>query len=126
MPDAQAPQSIRHGWLSDSAVNCEVFDSASASGEVVSTVTRDVGSKPHIGSVISGRGFGFASPESQCSDRSEEHTSALQSQSNLVCRLLLEKKNEKPNMPLLCIYHVLIELQHTAASYTIGWTCILH
>src|SRR5688572_32294479 len=30
----------------------------------------------------------FCSPE-----RSEEHTSELQSQSNLVCRLLLEKKN---------------------------------
>src|SRR5688572_32729369 len=30
--------------------------------------------------------------------RSEEHTSELQSQSNLVCRLLLEKKN-KPNDP---------------------------
>src|SRR2546427_6886814 len=29
-------------------------------------------------------------------DRSEEHTSELQSQSNLVCRLLLEKK-KKPN-----------------------------
>src|SRR2546430_5046185 len=28
--------------------------------------------------------------------RSEEHTSELQSQSNLVCRLLLEKKNECP------------------------------
>src|SRR5688572_32756429 len=27
-------------------------------------------------------------------DRSEEHTSELQSQSNLVCRLLLEKKNQ--------------------------------
>src|SRR5256886_11512141 len=27
--------------------------------------------------------------------RSEEHTSELQSQSNLVCRLLLEKKNYK-------------------------------
>src|SRR2546430_12342066 len=27
------------------------------------------------------------------SDRSEEHTSELQSQSNIVCRLLLEKKN---------------------------------
>src|SRR2546430_9691142 len=30
-------------------------------------------------------------------DRSEEHTSELQSQSNLVCRLLLEKKKKKPN-----------------------------
>src|SRR5256886_3084468 len=29
------------------------------------------------------------------SRRSEEHTSVLQSQSNLVCRLLLEKKNIK-------------------------------
>src|SRR2546430_9782967 len=28
--------------------------------------------------------------------RSEEHTSELQSQSNLVCRLLLEKKNNYP------------------------------
>src|SRR2546427_9584314 len=30
--------------------------------------------------------------EVEFSDRSEEHTSELQSQSNLVCRLLLEKK----------------------------------
>src|SRR5256886_1618117 len=29
-----------------------------------------------------------------CTERSEEHTSELQSQSNLVCRLLLEKKKE--------------------------------
>src|SRR2546430_13023820 len=28
-------------------------------------------------------------------DRSEEHTSELQSQSNLVCRLLLEKKKQR-------------------------------
>src|SRR6478736_7760871 len=30
--------------------------------------------------------------------RSEEHTSELQSQSNLVCRLLLEKKKKKQNL----------------------------
>src|SRR2546430_3107858 len=30
-----------------------------------------------------------------CGSRSEEHTSELQSQSNLVCRLLLEKKKQK-------------------------------
>src|SRR5438270_6234717 len=29
--------------------------------------------------------------------RSEEHTSELQSQSNLVCRLLLEKKKQNPH-----------------------------
>src|SRR5256886_8021803 len=32
--------------------------------------------------------------------RSEEHTSELQSQSNLVCRLLLEKKKKTPEQPL--------------------------
>src|SRR5947208_7916716 len=34
-------------------------------------------------------------------DRSEEHTSELQSPDHLVCRLLLEKKNETVD-PLLC------------------------
>src|SRR5688572_32314991 len=33
-------------------------------------------------------------PSPQESPRSEEHTSELQSQSNLVCRLLLEKKKK--------------------------------
>src|SRR2546427_2345942 len=32
--------------------------------------------------------------------RSEEHTSELQSQSNLVCRLLLEKKKKKKKIKL--------------------------
>src|SRR2546430_12675187 len=31
--------------------------------------------------------------------RSEEHTSELQSQSNLVCRLLLEKKKKRYSLP---------------------------
>src|SRR5256886_7923346 len=36
--------------------------------------------------------------------RSEEHTSELQSQSNLVCRLLLEKKNtEVPRLEPVCV-----------------------
>src|SRR5688572_31092550 len=39
----------------------------------------------------------FASAMRVCAARSEEHTSELQSQSNLVCRLLLEKKNIKLN-----------------------------
>src|SRR5688572_31093760 len=33
--------------------------------------------------------------------RSEEHTSELQSQSNLVCRLLLEKKNLHQSRPVV-------------------------
>src|SRR5688572_32153377 len=35
-----------------------------------------------------------------CPARSEEHMSELQSQSNLVCRLLLEKKKKKKNNQL--------------------------
>src|SRR5437016_12096770 len=34
----------------------------------------------------------FTAPRGQKADRSEEHTSELQSLTNLVCRLLLEKK----------------------------------
>src|SRR2546430_9513114 len=41
----------------------------------------------------------FTSTARSCLDRSEEHTSELQSQSNLVCRLLLEKKKQH-----LCTY----------------------
>src|SRR2546430_10940605 len=45
---------------------------------------------------------GVCRPHCRC--RSEEHTSELQSQSNLVCRLLLEKKNMLQECPvrLLC------------------------
>src|SRR5205807_7363256 len=42
----------------------------------------------------------------KCSDttaRSEEHTSELQSPCNLVCRLLLEKKNKKNKQHKLCM-----------------------
>src|SRR2546430_4350204 len=37
----------------------------------------------------------FDQPDRLIGRRSEEHTSELQSQSNLVCRLLLEKKKKK-------------------------------
>src|SRR2546430_9820142 len=40
--------------------------------------------------------FIFLGPQkNEIISRSEEHTSELQSQSNIVCRLLLEKKNAK-------------------------------
>src|SRR5205807_9602697 len=41
-------------------------------------------------------GFGEVQRE-RVADRSEEHTSELQSPCNLVCRLLLEKKNQEQN-----------------------------
>src|SRR2546430_8385886 len=43
----------------------------------------------------------------QCGGRSEEHTSELQSQSNLVCRLLLEKKKNN-NTYIPTPHHLLI------------------
>src|SRR5256886_8826968 len=40
--------------------------------------------------------------------RSEEHTSELQSQSNLVCRLLLEKKKHQSTCRNACRYYLLV------------------
>src|SRR2546430_4030565 len=42
--------------------------------------------------------------------RSEEHTSELQSQSNLVCRLLLEKKKNKHCDESILPTHVLVDM----------------
>src|SRR3989475_3204225 len=41
--------------------------------------------------------YGLTETSDDTNHRSEEHTSELQSQSNLVCRLLLEKKKKKKN-----------------------------
>src|SRR5690606_40935677 len=48
-----------------------------------------IGSSDEAGSRHLAAGLGYALR----ADRSEEHTSELQSRENLVCRLLLEKKN---------------------------------
>src|SRR2546430_8549698 len=47
--------------------------------------------------------------------RSEEHTSELQSQSNLVCRLLLEKKKNKTTAYYI---YFTIEVRHYTCSIT--------
>src|SRR5256885_9913172 len=47
----------------------------------------------------------FSSPvASPFGRRSEEHTSELQSPCNLVCRLLLEKKNSNSHLSLIALY----------------------
>src|SRR2546426_2752235 len=51
-------------------------------------------------------------------NRSEEHTSELQSPCNLVCRLLLEKKKKKISKD-----HFNIE-QDTGHIYTLWWYCM--
>src|SRR2546427_8379297 len=45
-----------------------------------------------------------STPGNSACTRSEEHTSELQSQSNLVCRLLLEKKKKKKRQIALLYY----------------------
>src|SRR2546430_8470169 len=53
--------------------------------------------------------------------RSEEHTSELQSQSNLVCRLLLEKKKKNSIAnPRLCD-----QVYHTTFLYAIPVFCLI-
>src|SRR5688572_31851013 len=54
---------------------------------------------PHVGRGLGlGRGRGQVRPDVADHLRSEEHTSELQSQSNIVCRLLLEKKKTRFRM----------------------------
>src|SRR5688572_32758921 len=48
----------------------------------------------------------------EIAERSEEHTSELQSQSNLVCRLLLEKKNKTIANSLIPNYAHLLSSLH--------------
>src|SRR2546430_5784508 len=51
--------------------------------------------------------------------RSEEHTSELQSQSNLVCRLLLEKKKTAP-IDHAILLHLSIALEPSRSEYIGG------
>src|SRR2546429_6308022 len=62
--------------------------------------------------------FSFlARPRSAFSERSEEHTSELQSRLHLVCRLLLEKKRH---------YHFTFSLHHSTSSHFRCWSGAPH
>src|SRR5260370_24007450 len=57
---------------------------------------------PHGPAPRAVHGRGAATMDStRCWTRSEEHTSELQSHLNLVCRLLLEKKKQRPDPRLI-------------------------
>src|SRR5256885_13273410 len=45
-------------------------------------------------------------------DRSEEHTSELQSPCNLVCRLLLEKKKNTTPLPSYALFYIAVTHHH--------------
>src|SRR2546430_4501610 len=48
--------------------------------------------------------------------RSEEHTSELQSQSNLVCRLLLEKKKLRIEYYIVFLHQIIQSMHHIINS----------
>src|SRR5205085_6559520 len=79
----------RHGRLIEGVVQ---HSAALNPGNSGGPLTDAAGSVAGINTAIiaMAQGIGFAIPASTA-QRSEEHTSELQSQSNLVCRLLLEK-----------------------------------
>src|SRR5256885_11544150 len=52
-------------------------------------------------------------------DRSEEHTSELQSPCNLVCRLLLEKKKKSPIARYRARYSSSLTAQSTSSDWTL-------
>src|SRR5215211_9426926 len=59
----------------------------------ISTVKRGLRRAPRRGRAL--RGWPASRAPRPCRARSEEHTSELQSHSDLVCRLLLEKKKKR-------------------------------
>src|SRR5256886_9978084 len=72
--------------LADDSVDCTVTSPPYYSGRRhVGDTIHEIGSEKTVEEYV----------EALASVRSEEHTSELQSQSNLVCRLLLEKKKQK-------------------------------
>src|SRR2546427_5381330 len=74
-----------------------LFSAALAKNVAKNTSTQRANKRASHWRIIMGNGY--RAPQDDASDlgkpRSEEHTSELQSQSNLVCRLLLEKKKKK-------------------------------
>src|SRR5438034_5746809 len=73
------------------------LDGASAHSSVCGTPRRNAGARP-MATELKATPPQQDTPTSrfkQCLRRSEEHTSELQSHSDLVCRLLLEKKKKK-------------------------------
>src|SRR5688572_32071323 len=59
----------------------------------------------------------WSAASGRCGRRSEEHTSELQSQSNLVCRLLLEKKNLPPLVRSLWLSRLVGDVKRAGPAY---------
>src|SRR6266568_1541957 len=64
-------------------------------------------------------------PRSRSASRSEEHTSELQSQFHLVCRLLLEKKKTSVCPPGISEGHALSKNLHHHAAPRVGFRWLI-
>src|SRR2546427_2471008 len=88
----QAKEILRkYGVATPRGVPCFSVEEAVAAARELGGKVWVVKAQIHAG----GRGKGGGVKVTKSESRSEEHTSELQSQSNLVCRLLLEKKKKK-------------------------------
>src|SRR5260221_6862943 len=73
--------------------------------------------QPHYGfpsSLVSTKPLSRRIQRRRLRGRSEEHTSELQSHSDLVCRLLLEKKKKKKHMITVYVHNEACKIQSTA------------
>src|SRR5438034_7477041 len=98
---ANVPPDLRytkdHEWAKPEGARYRVGITAYAQeqlGDVVFVELPKVATK-----VTAKKSFGVVESVKAVSDRSEEHTSELQSHSDLVCRLLLEKKKHAEQRP---------------------------
>src|SRR4249919_3707946 len=72
---------------------------AADGADVAITYTKGADAAASVVKEIERAGRKAIAIQADATDRSEEHTSELQSRENLVCRLLLEKKKKKKNRP---------------------------
>src|SRR3982750_5056155 len=80
-------------WAVCAGMFCVFFFNDTATTEIYTLSLHDA--LPICMRLAWSRRHGGSRPETASSQRSEEHTSELQSRSDLVCRLLLEKKTRK-------------------------------
>src|SRR5438270_8423480 len=98
---------MKHRVTEETAANCHFFLTARAPAFIYPLSLHDAlpiftqpARRGPVRDIANRNGGGCAESDDDKRDaRSEEHTSELQSQSNLVCRLLLEKKKLPSRLP---------------------------
>src|SRR3989441_7234651 len=108
-PSARPPPPFRWHLPADTAERAPrgLFDSADpieiALAADFDAVAKDRGTEKHVhAGVLS---YGSPAGDTVSLNRSEEHTSELQSLAYLVCRLLLEKKKKSKTILHMCLKH---------------------